>query len=71
MLHKRPPHKLPGAKGVWMVGGGTHPGSGLPVIFLSAQITSRLLCAELGMDDPTLPVETTPLPTGEDALQPV
>ncbi|MEM1330420.1 MAG: phytoene desaturase family protein [Planctomycetota bacterium] len=70
MLHKRPPHKLPGAKGVWLVGGGTHPGSGLPVIFLSAQITSRLLCEELGMGDPTLPA--TPASASDtEQLQPV
>ncbi len=51
MLHKRPRHRLPGVDGVWLVGGGTHPGSGLPVIFLSAQITARLLCAEAGLRD--------------------
>ena len=28
---------------VYLVGGGTHPGSGLPVIYESARITSRLL----------------------------
>ncbi|MEO1128859.1 MAG: phytoene desaturase family protein [Planctomycetota bacterium] len=48
MLHKRPKHRLPQTDGVWLVGGGTHPGSGLPVIFLSSQITSRLLCEEVG-----------------------
>ncbi|MBL0926569.1 MAG: phytoene desaturase [Phycisphaerales bacterium] len=48
MLHRRPQHRLPGVDGVWLVGGGTHPGSGLPVIFLSSQITARLLCNELG-----------------------
>ncbi|MFU8830289.1 MAG: phytoene desaturase family protein, partial [Phycisphaerales bacterium] len=49
MLHKRPQHKLEGFEGVWMVGGGTHPGSGLPVIFLSSQITAKLLCDQLGL----------------------
>jgi phytoene desaturase len=48
MLHKRPHHRLEGFDGVWLVGGGTHPGSGLPVIFLSSQITARLLCEEMG-----------------------
>jgi phytoene desaturase len=28
---------------VYLTGGGTHPGSGLPVIYESARITSRLL----------------------------
>ena len=55
MLHRRPPHRMPGVDGLWLVGGGTHPGSGLPVIFLSSQITSKLLCAEAGLGDPTLP----------------
>ena len=49
MLHKRPHHELQDVEGVWLVGGGTHPGSGLPVIFLSSQITSRLLCERLGV----------------------
>ncbi|MFM9956837.1 MAG: phytoene desaturase family protein [Phycisphaerales bacterium] len=52
MLHKRPPHRLTTVDGVWLVGGGTHPGSGLPVIFLSSQITARLLCEELGLPAP-------------------
>lgn len=48
MLHRRPQHRMRNVDGVWFVGGGTHPGSGLPVIFLSSQITTRLLCDELG-----------------------
>ena len=31
----------------YLVGGGTHPGSGLPVIFESARISSRLLREDL------------------------
>lgn len=50
MLHLRPRHELPGVKNVWLVGGGTHPGSGLPVIFLSSQITAKLLCEKTGLD---------------------
>lgn len=52
MLHRRPQHRLPGLEGVWLVGGGTHPGSGLPVIFLSSTITTRLLCRTLGRTHP-------------------
>ena len=52
MLHRRPQHRLEDVDGVWMVGGGTHPGSGLPVIFLASEITTRLLCREAGLDDP-------------------
>ena len=49
MLHRRPAHRLPYVDGAWLVGGGTHPGSGLPVIFLSSQITAGMLCEEIGV----------------------
>ncbi len=52
MLHRRPHHRLQGFDGLWLVGGGTHPGSGLPVIFLSAEITTKLLCEEVGCPSP-------------------
>ncbi len=52
MLHRRPHHRLQGFDNLWMVGGGTHPGSGLPVIFLSSEITTRMLCAEEGVRHP-------------------
>ena len=35
---------------MYLVGGGTHPGSGLPVIFESARISSKLLLEDLGMN---------------------
>lgn len=47
MLHKRVQHRYPGVEGLYFCGGGTHPGSGLPVIFLSAQTVARLLCADV------------------------
>jgi len=50
MLHKRPQNKLPFTENVYLVGGGTHPGSGLPTIFLSSQISSRMLCEEAGLE---------------------
>lgn len=43
MLHWRPRNRLPDTENLYLVGGGTHPGSGLPTIFLSAQITTRLI----------------------------
>lgn len=49
MLHLRPRNRFEDLDGVYLVGGGTHPGSGLPVIFESARITSRLLSADLGL----------------------
>jgi phytoene desaturase len=49
MLHLRPQNKLQGFENVYLVGGGTHPGSGLPTIFLSAQISARMLCEQFGL----------------------
>ena len=49
MLHLRPRNRFDELDGVYLVGGGTHPGSGLPVIFESSRITSRLLLADLGL----------------------
>lgn len=50
MLHLRPHNRFEDADGVYLVGGGTHPGSGLPVIFESARITSKLLLRDLQID---------------------
>ncbi len=49
MLHLRPHNRFEDLDSVYLVGGGTHPGSGLPVIFESARITSRLLLEDLKM----------------------
>jgi phytoene desaturase len=49
MLHLRPRNRFEDLESVYLVGGGTHPGSGLPVIYESARITSRLLGQDLGM----------------------
>ncbi len=50
MLHLRPRNRFDELDGVYLVGGGTHPGSGLPVIYESARITSRLLLGDFGRD---------------------
>jgi phytoene desaturase len=50
MLHLRPHNRFEDLDGVYLVGGGTHPGSGLPVIFESARISARLLLEDFGMD---------------------
>lgn len=47
MLHLRPHNRFEELEAVYLVGGGTHPGSGLPVIFESAKITARLLAEDL------------------------
>ncbi len=53
MLHLRPRNRFEDLDGVYLVGGGTHPGSGLPVIFEGARITARLLCDDLGLKSAT------------------
>jgi phytoene desaturase len=50
MLHLRPHNRFEDVGRMYLVGGGTHPGSGLPVIFESARITSRLLLEDLQME---------------------
>lgn len=52
LLHLRPHNRFEDIDGVYLVGGGTHPGSGLPVIFESARISSRLLMEDLGVRAP-------------------
>ena len=50
MLHLRPNNRFEDLQSVYLVGGGTHPGSGLPVIYESARITSKLILKDLGSE---------------------
>ncbi|MGM0523308.1 MAG: hypothetical protein ACQER2_04580 [Bacillota bacterium] len=43
MMCFRPHNKFEDVDHVFLVGGGTHPGSGLPTIYQSALISARLL----------------------------
>jgi hypothetical protein len=61
MLHKRPHNRFEDLDGCYLVGGGTHPGSGLPVIYSSAQITTRLLLEDLGVEAPEAAASPQPL----------
>jgi phytoene desaturase len=47
MLHLRPQNRFEEFDRMYLVGGGTHPGSGLPVIFESARISAKLLLEDL------------------------
>ena len=49
MLNFRPHNRFEDIDGMYLVGGGTHPGSGLPVIFEGARISARLLARDLGL----------------------
>ncbi len=59
MLHLRPQNRFEDLDGVYLVGGGTHPGSGLPVIYQSALISSRLLLEDLDLPFPVPPKTAT------------
>jgi len=48
MLYLRPRNRLQGFENVYLVGGGTHPGSGLPTIFESARISANLISESHG-----------------------
>jgi len=43
MLDKRPHNQFDDIKSIYLVGGGTHPGSGLPTIYQSALIVNSLI----------------------------
>jgi phytoene desaturase len=49
MLHLRPQNRFEEFERMYLVGGGTHPGSGLPVIFESVRISSQLLLEDFGL----------------------
>ncbi|MGQ9590932.1 MAG: phytoene desaturase family protein [Planctomycetota bacterium] len=51
MLHLRPRNRFEDLEATYIVGGGTHPGSGLPVIFESARIASDLLGKDLSLPE--------------------
>jgi len=44
LLYLRPHNRYQGFENCYLVGGGTHPGSGLPTIYESARISSNLIC---------------------------
>ncbi len=50
MLHRPPHNRFEDLESVYLVGGGTHPGSGLPVIYESSRITCKQMLSDLGLD---------------------
>jgi len=48
MLYLRPRNRMQGFDNIYLVGGGTHPGSGLPTIYESARISSNLIDESYG-----------------------
>jgi phytoene desaturase len=52
LLYLRPRNKFEELDNCYLVGGGTHPGSGLPTIYVSAQLSSNLICRQFGIPYP-------------------
>ncbi len=50
MLYFRPHNQFEELKNVYLTGGGTHPGSGLPTIYESGRISSGLICKKYDKD---------------------
>jgi phytoene desaturase len=67
MLHRRPHNRFEDVESMYLTGGGTHPGSGLPVIFQSARISSRLLLEDLGLEPSW--AENRDIAVAEDMMQ--
>jgi phytoene desaturase len=68
MLHWRPRNRFEDLDGVYLVGGGTHPGSGLPVIFEGARITTKLLAQDLDLDTSWMHTDLAAPPRLEPAM---
>jgi phytoene desaturase len=49
MLYFRPHNRYNGFDNCYLVGGGTHPGSGLPTIYESGRISANLVCERFGL----------------------
>ena len=62
MLHARPRNHFNDLQQVYLVGGGTHPGSGLPVIYESARISARMMCDALRLEFPETSSASATLP---------
>jgi phytoene dehydrogenase-like protein len=45
---RRPGNAVRGARGLWLTGGTTHPGGGLPLVLLSGALVAREVAAAGG-----------------------
>ncbi|MGR9073324.1 MAG: phytoene desaturase family protein, partial [Gammaproteobacteria bacterium] len=55
LLYWRPHNRFEELEQCYLVGGGTHPGSGLPTIYESARISANLICRKHGIRFPEVP----------------
>lgn len=62
MLYRRPRNRFEELGNLYLTGGGTHPGSGLPTIYESARISANLICDSFGIPyTPPGPLPEKPL----------
>ncbi len=52
MIYLRPHNRFAECDSCWLVGGGTHPGSGLPTIYESGRISANLISGKYGVAYP-------------------
>jgi phytoene desaturase len=74
MLYFRPHNRFEEIDNMYLVGGGTHPGSGLPTIYESARISSNMISDKYGVlyTKPTLLSEKTGILKGSiSSVEPV
>ena len=64
LLYLRPHNRYRNFKNLYLVGGGTHPGSGLPTIYESGRISSNLVCEQFGQKFPQIDFATPLLNPG-------
>jgi len=50
----RAPNRVRGLTGIYHVGGGTHPGAGIPGVLLGAGVTAGLVAADAGLRRPAV-----------------
>ena len=50
----RAPNRVRGVAGMYHVGGGTHPGAGIPGVLLGAEVTAGLVAADARIDRPAV-----------------
>lgn len=61
MLYFRPHNRFDELDGCYIVGGGTHPGSGLPTIYVSGQISANMICKKYGVAEIPVLKELAPV----------
>ena len=65
LLYLRPHNRYRNFKNLYLAGGGTHPGSGLPTIYESGRISSNLVCEQFGQRFPPIDFATPLLDPGK------